>query len=204
MRVRAGRSIGGGRRLQDRRLCGVGRVLRDATSRRSLRSIRLGGRQMRRMDIHVGRGVIHAADGERSRIVALTDGIRIFRRASRGKFSRRRRSSVVVINGSRRARQTGASAGGIGTGDHRVRIAGPIGRSSSSSSSSDGRLRGCRQAESRKLVAGQQRTIRRVMVVPRDISRTSGVDLRDRWELQFFGLTGTGLKRSKYGVGDEQ
>lgn len=159
----------------------------NTTGRSSLRGIRLSSRrQMRGMDIHVRRGVIHAgagagaAEGGRSRIVAVTDGIgrqRVIGRGSSSSSSQitgRRRGSVVVG----RTGQTGTRAGRIGGRHGGIRIVRAVGR-----------LGGSWQAEGREFVTGQQGPFRSVVVVPRDFSRTSGMDLRDRWELQLFGLT---------------
>lgn len=184
LRVRTGGSVGGRGRLQDRGLSRV-RVMRHATSRGSLRSIRLSRRQVRRVNVHVWRGVIHAADGMGRRVVALTDGggHGIIRRAASSEISRRRRSAVVVES-SGGTRETGARARSVRAGDGRVRVGGPVGR-----------LRGRRQAQGREFVTGQQRPFSSVRVVVRNFSRTSDVDLRDRWELQFFGWSENRLEK---------
>lgn len=133
------------------------------------------------MDIHVRRGVIHAAaaaaaEGGGSRIVAITDGIGRQRVIGWGssQVTGRRRGPVVVS----RAGQTGTRAGSIGGRHGRVGIVRAVDR-----------LGGSWQAEGREFVTGQQGPFRSVVVVPRDFSRTSGMDLRDRRELQLFGLT---------------
>lgn len=147
--------------------------MRDATGRRGLRGVGLGGRQVRRVDVHVRRSVIHAADRMGRRIVAVTDGAGrhsiVRRTGSDGEITRGRRSASVVEGGGRRTRETGAGARAVGAGDRRVRVGGPIGR-----------MRGRGQAQSRESVTGQQRPFSSVRVVIRDFSRTSGVDLRDR------------------------
>lgn len=133
------------------------------------------------MHIHVGWGVIHTAECGRSGIVVVTDGI-----GRQTVLSGRRSSSSTggsrQISGRRRGRggtrQTGASTGVVGSSsgsssNRRVRVAGSVG-------SGQGRLGGSRQAQSRQFVTREQRPFRSVMVVPRDFSRTSGMDLRDR------------------------
>ena len=163
--------------------------MRDTSRRSSLRGIRLSSRrQMRGMDIHVRRGVIHAAaEGGRSRVVAVTDGIgrqRIIGWGSSSSSSQVtgwRRSSIVV-NGTG---QTGTRAGRIGGRHGRVRIVGAI------------RLGGSWQAQSREFITGQQRPFSSVVIVPRDFSRTSGMDLRDRRELQLFGWRKNRLERRR-------
>ena len=87
---------------------------------------------------------------------------------------------VVVVNGTG---QTGTRAGSIGGRHGRVRIVRAI------------RLGGW-QAEGREFVTGQQGPFGGVVVVPRDFSRTSGMDLRDRRELQLFGWTRTAREES--------
>ena len=142
---------------------------------------------MRGMDIHVRRGVIHAAaEGGRSRVVAVTDGIGRQRIIGRGSSSSSQvtgwRRSSIVVNGTG---QTGTRAGSIGGRHGRVRIMRAI------------RLGGSWQAQSREFVTGQQRPFGSVVVVPRDFSRTSGMDLRDRRELQLFGWRKNRLERRR-------
>ena len=149
---------------------------------------------MRRMDIHVRRGVIHAAaEGGGSRVVAVTDGIGRQRIIGRGSSSSSQVTGwrrgpivvvvvVVVVNGTG---QTGTRAGSIGGLHGRVRIMRAI------------RLGGSWQAQSREFVTGQQRPFGSVVVVPRDFSRTSGMDLRDRRELQLFGWRKNRLERRR-------
>ena len=166
-----------------------------------MRGIRLSSRrQMRGMDIHVRRGVIHAADGGGSRIVAVTDGVwgqGVIGRTSSSSSSSsreitgRRRSVPVVVEGGNRTGQTGTRAGGVGGRHGRVWIMGTIG------GAGEGGLGGRWQAEGREFVTGQQGPFGGVVVVPRDFSRTSGMDLRDRWELQLFGWTKNRLERSR-------
>lgn len=177
--IGTGRSIGGGGGLQNRGLLGIWRVMGNTPSRGSLRGIWLSSRrQMRGMDIHVRRGVIHAAaECGGSRIVAVTGvGQRVI---GGGSQIGRRRSRLVVG----RTGQTGTRAGSIGGRHGRVRIVRAI------------RLGGW-QAEGREFVTGQQGPFGGVVVVPRDFSRTSGMDLRDRWELQLFGWTRTAREES--------
>ena len=133
---------------------------------------------MRGMDIHVRRGVIHAAaEGGGSRIVAVTG---IGQRVIRGGSQVGRRRSRLVVG---RTGQTGTRAASIGGRHGRVRIMRAI------------RLGGW-QAEGREFVTGQQGPFGGVVVVPRDFSRTSGMDLRDRRELQLFGWTRTAREES--------
>jgi hypothetical protein len=159
--------------------------MRDATSHGSLRGIRLGRRQVRRVNVHVRRGVVHAADRMGRRVVALTDsgGHSIIRRTASSEISRGWRGAVVVESG-RGTRETGARARSVRSGNRWVRVRGPVGR-----------LRGRRQAQGRQFVTGQQRPFSSVRVVIRNFSRTSDVDLRDRRELQFFGWSGNGLEK---------
>lgn len=151
--------------------------MREASGRSCLRGIGLGGRQVGGMNIHVRRGVIHAAEGRWSRIVAVTHGIgrQAVLSRSTGEITSRRRRPGVVVESGRGPGQTGARTGIArpGNSSGRVRIAGSIG-------SGEGRLGGRRQAECRELITREQRPFRSVMVVPRNFSRTSGVDLRDR------------------------
>jgi hypothetical protein len=58
-------------------------------------------------------------------------------------------------------------------------------------------LGGGREAERGELIARQQRSFGRVVVVPGGISRAAGVDLRDRWQLQLFGFTGVTVERGR-------
>ena len=146
------------------------------------------------MDIHVRRGVIHAAaEGGGSLVVAVTDGIGRQRIIGRGSSSSSQVTGwrrgpivvvvvVVVVNGTG---QTGTRAGSIGGRHGRVRIMRAI------------RLGGSWQAQSREFVTGQQRPFGSVVVVPRDFSRTSGMDLRDRRELQLFGWRKNRLERRR-------
>ena len=135
---------------------------------------------MRGMDIHVRRGVIHAAaEGGGSRIVAVTG---IGQRVIRGGSQVGRRRSRLVVG---RTGQTGTRAASIGGRHGRVRIMRAI------------RLGGSWQAQSREFVTGQQRPFGSVVVVPRDFSRTSGMDLRDRRELQLFGWRKNRLERRR-------
>ena len=179
--IRTGRSIGGGGGLQNRGLLGIWRVMGNTSRRSSLRGIWLSSRrQMRGMDIHVRRGVIHAAaEGGGSRIVAVTG---IGQRVIRGGSQVGRRRSRLVVG---RTGQTGTRAASIGGRHGRVRIMRAI------------RLGGSWQAQSREFVTGQQRPFGSVVVVPRDFSRTSGMDLRDRRELQLFGWRKNRLERRR-------
>ena len=83
-----------------------------------------------------------------------------------------------------RTGQTGTRAASIGGRHGRVRIVRAI------------RLGGW-QAEGREFVTGQQGPFGGVVVVPRDFSRTSGMDLRDRRELQLFGWRKNRLERRR-------
>ena len=136
---------------------------------------------MRGMDIHVRRGVIHAAaEGGGSRIVAVTG---IGQRVIRGGSQVGRRRSRLVVG---RTGQTGTRAASIGGRHGGIRIVRAVGR-----------LGGSWQAEGREFVTGQQRPFGSVVVVPRDFSRTSGMDLRDRRELQLFGWRKNRLERRR-------
>ena len=132
------------------------------------------------MDIHVRRGVIHAAaEGGGRRIVAVTGiGRQVIGGGSQ--VGRRRRRLVVGRTG-----QAGTRAGRIG--GRQVGIVRAI------------RLGGW-QAEGREFVTGQQGPFGGVVVVPRDFSRTSGMDLRDRWELQLFGWTRTAREEESWAL----
>lgn len=128
------------------------------------------------MDIHVRLSLIHAAERGRTGIVALLGdmivGIQTLSAQIRG------RGAPGFLD-RRNTRQTaaGTGTGGVSRDALLVECAGRG-------------LGGSRQAERGKFVARQQWTFGRVVVVPGDISRTAGVDLRDRRQLQLFGFTG--------------
>lgn len=117
--------------------------MRHAPGSSCLRSVGLGGRQVGGMNIHVRWGVIHAAEGRRSRVVAVTHGIgwqAVFSRST-GEITRRRRRPGVVVQSGRGPGQTGTRTGIVRprNSGRRVRITGSIG-------SGEGRLGGRRQA----------------------------------------------------------
>lgn len=130
------------------------------------------------MDVHVGLWLVHTAERSWAGIVCLVGGdavLRIQREPALGAQVRRREAPGLL--GRRGTGQAGAGAGTC-TGDGWVLVDG-----------AGWGLGGRGQAQRRQLVARQQRSLSRVVVVPGDISRTSGVDLRNRRQLQLFGVS---------------
>lgn len=137
------------------------------------------------MNVHVGWGLVHAAERGRAGVVGLVghDGIlRIQRKATL--CSKIGGWTSGIVDG-RSLGQTGTSAAAHAG----VLIATGWGLGSR------------RQAESGELIARQQRSFGRVVVVPGNISRTAGVDLRNRRQLQLFGFTGEHWRRVGRGRG---
>lgn len=175
--LRVRRTIAGCR-LQYRWLLVV-RIMRHGAGSGALRGVWLSGGHMGMvgMDIHVRRSLIHAAERGRAGIVAvLWNAIfGIQRQPALRSQIRGWRGAPGLVN--RR------STGQTGTGAGRGARAGILIESTR-------RGLGCgRQAQRGELVARQQRSFGGVGVVPGDISRTAGVDLRDRRQLQLFGFT---------------
>lgn len=153
-------------------------VMRHGASSSALRSVWLGGRQMG-MDVHVWLGLIHAAEGSRAGIEALLGKI-ILRIQALGPQIRLWRGAPGFL-GRRSTGQTGASARTARTSLF-LCVLGIKGARRG--------LGGRRQTQRGEFVARQQRSFGRVVVVPGDVSRAAGVDLRDRRQLQLFGFTG--------------
>lgn len=135
------------------------------------------------MDIHVWLVLIHAAEGSRAGIVALL-GKMILRIQALGPQVRLWRGASGFLDGRSSSRSTGKTGANAGTARTCLLlcvlgIEGPRRG-----------LGGSRQAQRGELVARQQRSFGRVVVVPGDVSRAAGVDLRDRRQLQLFGFTG--------------
>lgn len=133
------------------------------------------------MDIHVWLVLVHAAEGNRAGIVALLGNI-ILRIQALGPQVRLWRGAPRFLDSrSRSTGQTGASARTART----CLLLCVLGIEGSRRG-----LGGSRQAQRGELVARQQRSFGRVVVVPGNVSRAAGVDLRDRRQLQLFGFTG--------------
>lgn len=171
----------------------ISRVVGHGASGRGLRGIGLGGRQMGRMHIHVGLSGIHAAERSRIGIVALGHGLRregILLRRGLGSEVRRGRRGAQVGGQRRRAGQAGARTGVVGARRRRVFVGCPVGLARQR------RLRSRGERESREFVARQQGSFGGVRVIPGNIDRTSGVDLRNRRQLQLFGWRGYGVRKA--------
>lgn len=172
-----GRRIAGGG-LQHRGGLLVMRVVRHVASGGSLRGVWLSRREMRR-HIHIGLGLIHAAESGWAVIVAVVRRQTIFRIQRQAAVRELgRRGAVRVCNRSTGEAGTGARARTLLV-DSRWGL------------SCGGK------AERGEFVARQQRTFGRVVVIPGSISRTAGLDLRNRRQLQLFGCTENSWKKGK-------
>lgn len=153
-------------------------VMRHGAGSSTVGGVWLGRRQMG-MNVHVCLGLIHAAKGSWAGIVALLGDIKLRIQSLGPQIRLWRRAPGFLDSGS--TGQTGASAR---TARARLLlcVVGIEGAGRGLGSS--------RQAQRGELVARQQRSFGRVVVVPGDVSRAAGVDLRDRRQLQLFGFTG--------------
>lgn len=149
--------------------------MRHGTGSGGLRGVWLSRREMR-MHVHIGLGLIHAGESSGAVIVAVVGAEAIFRIQRQSVGTQLRRRGTVGFR-DRGTRQAGTGARGCAL---LINAAGGLGRR--------------REAEGGELVARQQRTFGRVVVIPRGVSRTAGVDLRNRRQLQLFGFTGNNWK----------